>query len=80
MSIAFLPFKYYSVLPDYSLTTKIREESWDLDQLFPILKRTKEEFRRLMNAAEQLGQARIHIDDSASLTVILSKRFTVFTF
>ncbi len=30
----------------------------------------KEEFRRLMSAAEQLGQARIHIDDTAALTVM----------
>lgn len=31
---------------------------------------SKEEFRRLMNAAEQLGQARIHIDDTPALTVM----------
>ena len=31
---------------------------------------SKEEFRRLMGAAEQLGQARIHIDDTAALTVM----------
>ena len=31
---------------------------------------SKEEFRRLMGAAEQLGQARIHIDDSSGLTVM----------
>ena len=30
----------------------------------------KEEFRRLMNAAEQLGQARIHIDDTPALSVL----------
>ncbi|MBU6152667.1 MAG: replicative DNA helicase [Bdellovibrionales bacterium] len=30
----------------------------------------KEEFRRLMTAAEQLGQARIHIDDTPALTVM----------
>ena len=30
----------------------------------------KEEFRRLMTAAEQLGQAKIHIDDTAALTVM----------
>lgn len=30
----------------------------------------KEEFRRLMEAAEKLGQARIHIDDTAALTVL----------
>jgi replicative DNA helicase len=30
----------------------------------------KEEFRRLMTAAEQLGQARIHIDDTAALSVL----------
>jgi replicative DNA helicase len=31
---------------------------------------SKEEFRRLMTAAEQLGQARIHIDDTPALTVM----------
>lgn len=30
----------------------------------------KEEFRRLMNSAEQLGQARIHIDDTPALSVM----------
>jgi replicative DNA helicase len=30
----------------------------------------KEEFRRLMTAAEQLAKARIHIDDTAALTVL----------
>ncbi len=30
----------------------------------------REEFRRLMTAAEQLGQARIHIDDTPALTVM----------
>jgi len=30
----------------------------------------KEEFRRLMGAAEQLGQARIHIDDTPALSVL----------
>ena len=30
----------------------------------------KEEFRRLMTSAEQLGQARIHIDDTPALTVM----------
>lgn len=30
----------------------------------------KEEFRRLMTAAEQLGQARIHIDDTPALSVL----------
>ena len=30
----------------------------------------KEEFRRLMTAAEQLGQAKIHIDDTPALTVM----------
>ena len=30
----------------------------------------KEEFRRLMTAAEQLGEARIHIDDTPALTVM----------
>jgi replicative DNA helicase len=31
---------------------------------------SKEEFRRLMTAAEQLAQARIHIDDTPALTVM----------
>ncbi len=31
---------------------------------------SKEEFRRLMTAAEQLGAARIHIDDTAALSVM----------
>lgn len=31
---------------------------------------SKEEFRRLMTSAEQLGQAGIHIDDTAALTVM----------
>jgi replicative DNA helicase len=31
---------------------------------------SKEEFRRLMTSAEQLGQARIHVDDTPALTVM----------
>ena len=47
MVIAFFPFKYYAVLPDSTLTTKIREESWKLDRLFPLLKDSKNELKKL---------------------------------
>ena len=41
------PFVYYSVLPDSTLTTKIREESWKLDRLFPLLRKSREELKKL---------------------------------
>ncbi len=41
------PFKYYSFLPDSTLATKIREESWKLDALFPAIKKSKSELERL---------------------------------
>ena len=46
MVVVTFPFKYYSVLPDFTLTTKIREESWNLDRLFPLLKTTKAELKK----------------------------------
>ena len=47
MVFALFPFKYYAVLPDSTLTTKIREESWKLDKLFPLIKKTKKELKNL---------------------------------
>jgi chromosome segregation protein len=47
MVIALFPFKYYAVLPDSTLTTKIREESWKLDKLFPLIKESKKELKKL---------------------------------
>ena len=47
MVIAIFPFKYYRMLPDYTLTTKIREESWKLDEIFPLYRQTKSELKRL---------------------------------
>lgn len=44
------PFVYYSVLPDSTLTTKIREESWKLDRLFPLLRKSREELKKLMKS------------------------------
>lgn len=40
------PFKYYSFLPDSTLTTKIREESWKLDDIFPAIKKSKSELEK----------------------------------
>ncbi len=47
MVIAIFPFKYYYLLPDSTLTTKIREESWKLDEIFPLYRQTKSELKRL---------------------------------
>lgn len=47
MVVITFPFKYYSVLPDYTLTTKIREDSWKLDKLFPLIKKSESELKRL---------------------------------
>ena len=47
MPIAFFPFRYYAVLPDSTLTTKIRQKTWNLDNLFPLLNKTKRELDKL---------------------------------
>ena len=52
MVFALFPFKYYAVLPDSTLTTKIREESWKLDKLFPLLKESKKELNRLRKSVK----------------------------
>ena len=41
------PYKIYAALPDSTLLTKIREENWKLDKLFPVFKGTKLEFEKL---------------------------------
>lgn len=52
MLISLYPFRYYAMLPDYTLTTKIREESWKLDKLFPLLKTSKSELKRLIKGTK----------------------------
>lgn len=47
MFLTTFPFKYYALLPDYTLTTKIRQESWNLDKIFPLLKSKKSELKEL---------------------------------
>ncbi|MBI2658324.1 hypothetical protein HYX08_06560 [Candidatus Woesearchaeota archaeon] len=47
MLLSTFPFKYYSVLPDYTLANKVREKSWDLDRIFPLLKKEKSELEKL---------------------------------
>jgi len=46
MPAATYPFRYYGFLPESTLTTKIREESWDLERLFPVFRQTKSELRQ----------------------------------
>ena len=57
MPIAFFPFKYYSVLPDSTLTTKIRQETWNIDQLFPVFRQTKSDFRELAKRMPDAAEA-----------------------
>ena len=47
MSIIFarFPFVYYSLLPDLTLTSKIRQEDWNLSRLFPLFEESKAELR-----------------------------------
>lgn len=47
MPITTFPFKHYCMLPDYSLANKIREKSWDLDKIFPLLKKHKKGLKEL---------------------------------
>ena len=47
MLLTTFPFKYYSMLPDSTLANKIREKSWDLDKIFPLLKKEKSELEKL---------------------------------
>ena len=47
MAVVTFPFKYYSVLPDYTLATRIREDSWKLDKLFPLMEKAESELKRL---------------------------------
>lgn len=47
MVFALFPFKYYAVLPESTLATRIRQESWKLDRLFPLLKESKKELKKL---------------------------------
>ena len=57
MPIAFFPFKYYSVLPDSTLTTKIRQETWNIDQLFPVFRQTMSDFRELAKRIPDAAEA-----------------------
>ena len=41
------PFKYLAILSDSTLTTNIRERSWDLDKIFPQIKAAKSEIKEL---------------------------------
>lgn len=47
MAATLFPFKYYAVLPESSLTTAIRQKSWDIDKLFPLIKTSKSELKRI---------------------------------
>lgn len=47
MLFAIFPFRYYKVLPDSALANRIRQKSWDLDNIFPRLKQRKSELRGL---------------------------------
>lgn len=48
MIIAAFPFRVLSLLPDSTLTTKIRQESWNLARLFPLIKGKKSELKSLI--------------------------------
>ena len=50
MIILMLPFRYYKFLPDSALAIKIRQKSWNLDNLLPQLKNRKSEFRELVKS------------------------------
>lgn len=41
------PYQYYAALPDSTLINRVREENWNLDKLFPLLKETKKRLKRL---------------------------------
>jgi len=56
MVFAIYPFKYYYVLPDYTLANKIREKSWELDRLFPLLKKRKKELKKLLKSIKSSHQ------------------------
>lgn len=47
MPIATYPFAYYKILPESTLTTKIREQNWDLERLFPLMRKTKSELKEI---------------------------------
>lgn len=53
MAFALFPFKYYAVLPDSTLATKIRQESWKLDRLFPVFKETKKALNKLVKSVRK---------------------------
>ncbi len=58
MAIVTFPFKFYSALPNYTLITKIREQSWKLSKLFPIFINTKLELKRLLHTpkSDKIGE------------------------
>ena len=55
LTLHFFPFRYLSVLPDYTLTTRIREKSWKLSELFPVLRQTTSKFKGFVKAKINSG-------------------------
>ena len=60
MNFAMFPFKSYSLLPDSTLANRIREETWDLESLFPRLEQAKSRLKKLSGKINPSDIAEIH--------------------
>ncbi|MBI2652731.1 hypothetical protein HYX00_04670 [Candidatus Woesearchaeota archaeon] len=69
MVLAIYPYAYFSVLPDSTLTTRIRQKTWNLDRLFPVYSETKRKFKQLM---KDVKNKRSSVDELQHQIILLA--------
>lgn len=61
------PFAYYAVLPDSTLINRVRQQTWNLSELFKFMKTTQQELKRLSKSIKSNKEDMLKLKHAVSL-------------